>query len=48
MKDKGVYTENEYQLLLSEIDEKVNNDWAKAELAEFPEQEFLTKPVYSN
>jgi pyruvate dehydrogenase E1 component alpha subunit len=48
MKDKGIYSEHEYELLLSEIQAKINNDWNRAELAKFPGQEFLLKPVYSN
>ena len=48
MKEKGIYTEKDYQMLISEIQEKINNDWNRAELAEFPQQEFLLKPVYSN
>ncbi len=48
MREKGIYTEEEYQILISKIQEKINNDWNKAELANFPNQEFLLKPVYSN
>lgn len=48
MKDNGIYTEQEYELLLSEIDQKVNNDWNRAEMAAFPQEEFLLNPVYSN
>ena len=48
MKEKGIYTEKDYQMLISEIQEKINNDWNRAELAAFPQQEFLLKPVYSN
>lgn len=48
MKDNGIYTEQEYELLLSEIDQKINNDWNRAEMAAFPQEEFLLNPVYSN
>lgn len=48
MKEKGIYTEKDYQMLISEIQEKINNDWNRAELAAFPQEEFLLKTVYSN
>ena len=48
MKDAGIYSDKDYQLLLTEIDQKINIDWDKAEKAEFPREDFLFKPVYSN
>jgi pyruvate dehydrogenase E1 component alpha subunit len=48
MKDQGIYNEEDYQLLLLEIDQKISNDWDRAEKAEFPKEDFLFNPVYSN
>jgi len=48
MKNQGIYSDQEYQLLLSEIDLKISTDWDRAELAEFPKEDFLFNPVYSN
>jgi len=48
MIENGIYTENEYNLLLLEIKNKIEHDWTKAENASFPNQDFLFKPVYSN
>jgi len=47
MKDKGIYTDQDYELLLMQIDQKISNDWNKAEIAEFPKEDFLFNPVYS-
>lgn len=41
-------TETEYQLLQEEVNEKIESDWRKAESADYPDQSFLLKPVYSH
>jgi TPP-dependent pyruvate/acetoin dehydrogenase alpha subunit len=42
-----VITESEYHNLNIEIQNKINTDWEKAELASFPQNEFLITQVYS-
>ncbi len=48
MKDKEIYSDQEYELLLMQLDQKISDDWDKAEMAEFPKEDFLFNPVYSN
>ena len=48
MIENGIYTQNEYKLLLNEIQNKIEHDWDRAESASFPPSDFLLKPVYSN
>ncbi|UAJ14227.1 thiamine pyrophosphate-dependent dehydrogenase E1 component subunit alpha [Aquirufa lenticrescens] len=44
---EGILTESECQNLNNEIQNKINSDWEKAELASFPQNEFLITQVYS-
>ncbi|MHA8069070.1 thiamine pyrophosphate-dependent dehydrogenase E1 component subunit alpha [Aquirufa ecclesiirivi] len=44
---EGVLTESDYQNLNIEIQNKINSDWEKAELASYPQNEFLITQVYS-
>ena len=47
MKEKEIYSDQDYELLLMQIDQKISNDWNKAEIANFPKEDFLFNPVYS-
>ena len=40
-------TENDFFELSESIQKKIEEDWAKAELSDYPNPEFLLKPVYS-
>tara|TARA_B100000963_G_C22625727_1_gene672233 strand:+ start:1078 stop:2091 length:1014 start_codon:yes stop_codon:yes gene_type:complete len=44
---ENVISNNEYESLINKLKEKINNDWAKAEQADYPKLDFLTFPVYS-
>jgi TPP-dependent pyruvate/acetoin dehydrogenase alpha subunit len=48
MEIKGFYNQEEFQKLLVEIQEKIDNDWTRAESASYPQEEFLLTPVYSS
>jgi TPP-dependent pyruvate/acetoin dehydrogenase alpha subunit len=48
MIEASIFTENEYSLLLEEIQEKVEADWILADQAPFAQEDFLLKPVYSS
>lgn len=45
--ENGIITESEYQFLNDEIQNKINLDWERAELAAYPDSEFLLNQVYS-
>jgi TPP-dependent pyruvate/acetoin dehydrogenase alpha subunit len=47
MIDNGILTESEYQFLNNEIQDKINLDWERAEIAKYPDPEFLLTQVYS-
>lgn len=47
MRDGGIFNNDDFNKLKSEIDKKISEDWAKAANAEFPDKDFLLKPVYS-
>ena len=44
---KGIYTQEEFDQLSNSIQVKINNDWLKAESAEYPEKDFLLSTVYA-
>jgi TPP-dependent pyruvate/acetoin dehydrogenase alpha subunit len=44
---KEIYTQDEFDQLSNSIQIKINNDWLKAESAEFPEKDFLLSTVYA-
>lgn len=44
---KEIYTQDEFDQLSNSIQIKINNDWLKAESAEYPEKDFLLSTVYA-
>ena len=44
---KGIFTQDKFDDLSSAIQQKINQDWAQAVNAEYPEKEFLLSSVYS-
>jgi TPP-dependent pyruvate/acetoin dehydrogenase alpha subunit len=44
---KGIFTQDKFDDLSSAIQQKINQDWAQALSAEYPEKEFLLSSVYS-
>ena len=44
---KEIYTQDEFDQLSNSIQIKINNDWLKAESAEYPEKDFLLTTVYA-
>ena len=44
---KEIYTQDEFDQLSNSIQVKINNDWLKAESAEYPEKDFLLSTVYA-
>ena len=43
---ENVISDEDFIILKNKVIDKVNNDWKKAELAEYPHESFLTEPVY--
>ncbi len=48
MEKNGFYTKEEFQKLLIQVQEKIDNDWNRAESASYPKEDFLLTPVYSS
>jgi len=44
---KEIFTQDEFDQLSNSIQIKINNDWLKAESAEYPEKDFLLSTVYA-
>lgn len=47
MIEAGLFTETDFTILSESIQNKIDADWAKADLSEYPNPDFLLKPVYS-
>jgi pyruvate dehydrogenase E1 component alpha subunit len=47
MIENNIISQKEYDALNEEVHRKIEIDWEKAEKAEFPQSNFLLKPVYS-
>lgn len=47
MIENGIFSEKEFEHMNAKIQDKVEHDWNRAELAAYPEDDFLLKPVYS-
>ena len=42
-----IITQDDYDALITSLKKKIEDDWSKADLAKYPENKFLTKPVYN-
>jgi TPP-dependent pyruvate/acetoin dehydrogenase alpha subunit len=48
MIENNIFSQKDFELLSLQIQNKINEDWKNAELADYPNKEFLLETVYAN
>jgi pyruvate dehydrogenase E1 component alpha subunit len=48
MINNHIFSQDDYDLLSTQIQDKINMDWDKAEMSDYPDKSFLLSTVYSN
>lgn len=48
MIENNIFSQNDFEMLSVQIQNKINEDWENAELADYPNKEFLLETVYAN